>query len=133
MSSRALQFIRGQEGHVEQYRVELLDFGTTSFMNVVSDGWDQTVGIPLVPGELYRFKLTPISNGKSGESVSMSDSTYPAPPVVGSRTFTKNSIQFDLSYEGTVEVKVTIKLANNFEVNELILETSRKTRCVRKR
>ena len=103
-SGKALQFVQCQEGHLEEYLVELVEFETTATLDVLTGGWTHTIGVDLTPGETYNVKVTSISHGKQSDSVTLTGSTTPAAPIVGQKTLDKNSIEFQLSYQGSVEV-----------------------------
>ncbi|XP_075250731.1 uncharacterized protein LOC142342936 [Convolutriloba macropyga] len=94
-----------QKTRVEHFKVKLLTLASEETFDVEAGGWSQELTLTLEPGTKYDFEIIPVSHGKEGESLLLSESTYPESPVENAtaRSFSATALDMDLSYVGTVE------------------------------
>ena len=116
LSSNSVRFAWAQQPIVHKFKVKLINLGSEQVFDVRTDGWSQEItSISLEAGSKYDIEVIPISYGKEGESLFLSESTYPKSPVenAAARRFDSTTIDIEVVYFGDVQVNSDFHLVTS--------------------
>ncbi|XP_075249917.1 receptor-type tyrosine-protein phosphatase eta-like [Convolutriloba macropyga] len=108
----SIRFTWIQRGTVHQFKVKLITLGTEELFDLEAGGWSRELRmLSLEPGTSYDIEVIPISYGKEGESLTLSEYTLLSAIIENraARRIESTELDLQLSYDGTVE-KVYVRL-----------------------